>query len=237
MLMIPVLDLHCGIVVHAKKGERQNYQAIISKIAPNSEPQSIIAAFLKLYPFKIIYIADLNAIQGQPSQHCLINELALQFRHCEFWLDAGVEAIKNKQYTAHNIQLVLGAENAMPRKALEALITNNPDLILSLDFNQQGLISNQYLLDTPSILPRKLIVMMLHRVGLAAGVDWQCLENIVAMLAMGQRHEIYAAGGIHDFKSLRQLKAMGIHGALLATALHDGSIGQDELNNIISLNH
>ena len=87
MLVIPVLDLSRGLVVHAKKGDRKNYLPIISVISSSSKPKSVLSAFLKLYPFKIIYIADLDAIQGTGNQNLIINQLSLIFNQCEFWVD------------------------------------------------------------------------------------------------------------------------------------------------------
>lgn len=231
MLIIPVLDLCHGFVVHAKKGEREHYKAITSIISASPKPVDVITAFLELYPFKTIYIADLDAIQGHKEQSELINRLALQFKQCEFWLDAGIEIIKNKknQYTANNIKFIIGSENKLPIERLNTLIKDNPDVILSLDFNSNGFIENNYLLNDPSSWPRQLIVMMLHRVGSTEGVDFQCLNKI---LALSDHKEIYAAGGIRNINDLQHLKKIGINGSLLATALHNGVIGKEELNQI-----
>ena len=110
MLIIPVLDISRGLVVHAKKGERKDYKAISSIISSTPDPIMVVKAFLELYPFKIIYIVDLDAIQGLQNQSKLIDSIALQFGECEFWLDAGLETIINREaeFTAKNIKLVLG---------------------------------------------------------------------------------------------------------------------------------
>ena len=65
MLIIPVIDLSNGVVVHAVCGKRKLYQPITSTISDDCKPESILSAFFQLYPFQIIYIADLDGIEGK----------------------------------------------------------------------------------------------------------------------------------------------------------------------------
>ena len=58
MLIIPVIDISQGVVVQATKSDRKSYKPIKSSISDNPDPESILTSYLKLYPFKIIYIAD-----------------------------------------------------------------------------------------------------------------------------------------------------------------------------------
>ncbi len=230
MLIIPVLDLSHGLVVHAKQGMRTIYQPVTSVISSNPKPETVLAAFFKLYPFEIIYIADLDAIQGSCDQRALITELAQRFPACEFWVDAGLAPL-NKQTadTPHNIKCVLGSENKIGKEAFSVLVRNNPDIVLSLDFNAGGLMENHYLLSDTHLWPDNIIVMMLHRVGLKKGVDLQCLQclNNISNIT---KHNIYVAGGTRDLNDLRYLRSQGVSGVLLATALHDGSITQEDVH-------
>jgi len=230
MLIIPVLDLSRGLVVHAKQGDRNHYQPVTSVISSSSKPESVLSAFLELYPFKIIYIADLDAIQGAGNQNAIIEELSFTHKQCEFWVDAGIDAVlDNKSHYNNNIKLILGSENKIPLDSLSNIFNKNPDILLSLDFSETGLLENSYLLDETSLWPKQIIVMMLHRVGLNKGVDVPCLNKI---LNHGCDHNIFAAGGVQNLKDLYQLNKMGVKGVLLASALHNGSITQDELNLI-----
>ncbi len=228
MLIIPVLDLSHGLVVQAKQGGRDSYQPVISVISSNPEPESVLSAFFKLYPFKTIYIADLDAIQETGNQSYLIKELASHHRQCEFWVDAGIGPIQNSQTDnlGNNVKIILGSENKLPKESLTSLIKNNPDILLSLDFNENGLIDNSFLLSDITTWPKQVIVMMLHRVGLNKGIDLQCLNNI---LNLGKNNEIYAAGGVRNTNDLEQLDLIGIKGVLLASALHNGSITKEDI--------
>ena len=229
MLIIPVIDLSNGIVVHAICGKRNSYQPIASTISDNCQPESILSAFLKLYPFKVIYIADLDAIQGNGNQLKLINKFALKYKECEFWVDAGLQQIlaRKSNITNKNIKFILGSENNIALQDYQKIIKKNPDILLSLDFNEKGLINNSYLLNNSSIWPNKVIIMMLHRVGSSKGIDRKYLKNIISL---NKNSEIYLAGGINDSNDIRSLNSRNIKGCLIATALHQQKITKKELN-------
>ncbi len=217
------------MVVHAIQGEREFYQPVTSVISSSSEPESVLSAFLELYPFKTIYIADLDAIQGTGGQSALIKELSITFDQCEFWVDAGIEAITDDKshIKSNNIKQIFGSENILSPESFTEIFNKNPDILLSLDFSETGLLENSYLLDETTLWPKQIIVMMLHRVGLNKGVDATCLNKI---LEMGKNHSIFAAGGVQNLKDLYQLNKIGVEGVLLASALHNGSISQNDLN-------
>lgn len=225
MLIIPVIDLSCGLVVHAKQGQRESYQPIVSLISESPEPEIVLSSFLELYPFKIIYIADLDAIQNNGNNFHLIENLAKNNPCCEFWVDAGVTLI-NSNPLQTNIKLIFGSENKLSEQDLSNLITNNPDIILSLDFSKTGLLENTYLLTQPSLWPKKVIVMMLHKVGSNTGVDTELLDSIQTMSI---HSDIYSAGGVKDKQDLFTLNEKGVKGVLLASALHNGSITKENL--------
>ena len=104
---------------------------------------------------------------------------------------------------------------------------NNSDILLSLDFCENGLINNPYLLNNPTIWPKKVIVMMLHRVGSTNGIDFKQLKNIIKL---NNNSEIYVAGGIQNFSDINNLNSMNVRGCLVATSLHKNKITKDELD-------
>ena len=228
MLIIPVIDLSRGLVVHAKQGLRNTYQPIVSVIATSAEPEVVISSFLELYPFKTIYIADLDAIQNSGNHFQIIENIAKNNPNCEFWLDAGIESINKGQsnYSFKSIKLVLGSENNLSREELINLTQNSPEPILSLDFIDNELIENRYLMQDTTLWTKQLIVMMLSRVGSDKGIDMQCLNSV---LKLAGNKEVYAAGGVRNMDDLMQLKSTGVKGVLLASALHTGAITKENL--------
>ena len=75
MEIIPVIDIHHGQVVHAIEGQRQQYRPLRTSISESNSPENIVQAFINSYPFKTIYIADLDAIEGRTNNNQLIDEL------------------------------------------------------------------------------------------------------------------------------------------------------------------
>jgi phosphoribosylformimino-5-aminoimidazole carboxamide ribotide isomerase len=69
--------------------------------------------------------------------------------------------------------------------------------------------------------------MSLDNVGANQGVNSGLLKEIVDK---ANSCNVYAAGGIRGSEDLAQLKKMGVHGALVATALHLGQLSKPELN-------
>ena len=234
MLIIPVIDLCRGLVVHAKKGERSKYQVIESTLTSHTEPAAILEAYFKLYPFKNIYIADLDAIQNKGEHYALIKELAQRYPDCEFWIDAGLYPIQNHQlFSANdNIRIIIGSENELSEEQFEEIIRRHPAVILSLDFGNKGLLRNGYLLEHTERWPEDVIILMLHRVGSNEGCDRNYLDKIKAISI---KSKLYAAGGIRDLNDIRSLEKEGFDGVLLATALHNGSISKDDLTQFFDM--
>ena len=61
MKVIPVIDVLNGIVVHAVRGIRKEYQPLQSVLTKSVEPLEVAMAF-KNIGFSDLYVADLDAI-------------------------------------------------------------------------------------------------------------------------------------------------------------------------------
>ncbi|NOS95294.1 MAG: nickel transporter [Methylotenera sp.] len=231
MQVIPVIDLLNGIVVHAKKGDRQHYQAIQSSLTTSSQPLDIVAALLDLFPFEQLYIADLNAIQklekSYTTNYNVIESITQQFPHLKLWVDAGISNNTELNiWKKLDIRLVLGSENFAHLNNFTSLNHDN-DFVLSLDFMPQGYQGPMELLTQQQYWPQDVIVMSLDNVGANQGVNSGLLNAIVAK---ANGFNIYAAGGVRGSEDLAMLKKMGVHGALVATALHLGQLSKQELS-------
>ncbi|HEX5538187.1 MAG TPA: HisA/HisF-related TIM barrel protein, partial [Methylophilaceae bacterium] len=100
--------------------------------------------------------------------------------------------------------------------------------ILSLDFTEHGYRGPAALLENPALWPASIIAMTLAKVGSNAGPDQHKLAQIMGT----SNRQIYAAGGVRDIDDLRMLKHMGIHGALVASALHAGNLTGAEIETL-----
>lgn len=231
MNIIPVLDLKAGQVVHAKHGDRQNYLPIQSALSDSSEPLTIVRALQSLYPFKCLYIADLDAIQGNSSHDVQIKNIQKEFPDLEIWLDAGFntsEAIQAWQDS--KVRMVLGSESLVSIGCYQAILNACKTApILSLDFKSGHFLGPQALINDPQRWPDEVIVMTLDQVGSQSGPD---LAQLNAIKHLSPRTSIYAAGGIRSIDDLNTLKTENFTGALIASALHNGKIGKVELASI-----
>jgi phosphoribosylformimino-5-aminoimidazole carboxamide ribotide isomerase len=208
-------------------GERHLYAPLATPLSATSAPHDVIQGFLSLHPFRTIYVADLDAIEGQGSHEGVLAELQVLFPDLIFWVDAGVKTLSEAEtwLRRKNTHPVIGSESFEDAAALAAL-RDNPRIILSLDFRGEVFQGPRALLDNESFWPQRLIVMTLARVGSGAGPDFARLESIVKRAGL---HGIYAAGGLRDKNDLRLLREAGAAGVLVASALHDGRLGREDL--------
>jgi len=101
---------------------------------------------------------------------------------------------------------------------------------LSLDWRGDVALGPSDLFHNPDLWPETVIVMTLERVGARAGPD---LERLGAIKALAGRRQVLAAGGVRGMADLRAVKSAGC-GALIATALHEGALGNDDLHALIA---
>jgi len=230
MKIVPVIDLLDGRVVHAVRGQRGKYQPIRSTLCKTAEPHTIVQAFLELYPFETIYMADLDAISGTGNHDKTITALTEQYSSVEFWIDRGMINEHGTECRQHsNQRQVIGSETGIDPDSLTHIKQCYPDIILSLDFLREHLSGNEGLLQQPQSWPDTLIVMDLDRVGSAGGPG---VDKLVSVKSRAGSRSLYAAGGIRNSKDLDTLRNTGIDGALIASALHTGTIKRDGLQRI-----
>ena len=232
MQIIPVIDLMQNQVVHAKFGQRSHYQPIQSKICDSSEPLAITAALLALYPFRTLYIADLDAILGLSDHTNAIEKICLTYPHLTIWLDSGIGQMNARAlYKSPQIRSVIGSESIaslQDYRAISYAIHSNH--ILSLDYSATSAMGIAELHDQSRFWPDNTICMTLNAVGSAHGVDVTRLKHLIALnKARKNASRIYAAGGIRNVEDLATLASMQVSGALLATALHNGNISTADL--------
>ncbi len=231
MQLIPVIDLLNDMVVHAKKGDRKNYQPIQSTLCHSSEPIDVVKALLELYPFERIYIADLDAITGQGSHANTIKCIQEKYPALEIWLDAGIGNV-NHLHAWSNMKLthVIGSESIVSIHDLVEISAHlNKNFILSLDSNQSGFLGCADLQTNTNLWPANVILMSLAQVGANQGANLDLLEKFKRY---SKEFKLYSAGGVRNIDDVSTLEQLGIHGALLASALHNKQILADEIRGV-----
>src|SRR4051812_44656392 len=227
MEIIPVIDLKGGQVVHARMGQRDFYRPIETPLAPTSDPLDVTRGVLSVFPFRSLYVADLDAIERTGNNDAVLVRLRDAHPALELWLDNGVaepEAARRFLDAALG-RLVLGSE-AQRDAALAASLKDDPGVVLSLDFRGDAFLGAPSLLAQPELWPARVIVMTLARVGSGAGPDIARLREI---RARAPNAALYAAGGVRNAGDVAALKREGIAGALVASSLHAGELTRAEL--------
>jgi phosphoribosylformimino-5-aminoimidazole carboxamide ribotide isomerase len=222
--IIPVLDLKGGLVVRARAGERRSYVPIVTPLSASADPIAVTAGLLGAWPARRIYIADLDAIQGVGGHGALVARIAERFPHLELWVDAGFAGEEDLAAFAlpRGARPVLGTESQRDEMFVRKI---GDPAILSLDVRGKERLGPGSLHEDPSAWPATVIVMTLARVGMSGGPD---LDRLRAVKTLAPDREIVAAGGVRDMSDVAVLRDIGISGALVATALHEGRIRRPE---------
>jgi phosphoribosylformimino-5-aminoimidazole carboxamide ribotide isomerase len=235
--IIPVVDVLGGVVVHAVRGRRKEYQPLKSVLCASTDPVDV-AATLKALGFSELYVADLDAITGGHPNFSLFKRIADK-TGLELMVDAGITNLKKaeKLLKSHVSKVIIGTET-LPNASFvaEAVASfGNEKVIISLDLMGNRVISG-FELGTPAepiALLRKfqdmrvsqIIVLDLTKVGSREGVNVAFLRKVLRNI----KAKVLVGGGVRDVKDLVELKDLGVFGVLVATALHSGKISPEDL--------
>jgi uncharacterized protein related to proFAR isomerase len=218
-------------VVRASRGDRDSYAPIVTPLAPSPEPLDVARGLLALHPFRHLYLADLDGIEGRGRNDATVAALAAAFPAVEFWVDNGLadEAACRDWLARHRARLVIGSESQTGTGLARSL---GAGAILSLDFRGDAFMGPPALRTDPELWPEDVIVMTLARVGSGDGPD---RERLAELRARSATVRLWAAGGVRDAGDMAALGDLRVSGALVATSLHDGRIGPDALARIAAL--
>ncbi len=237
MKVVPVIDLLGGVVVHAVRGQRKQYQPLKSVLCDCAEPLAVVSS-LKACGFGELYVADLDAIMKQDSNSAVVSRIA-EKTGLAVMLDAGITTLKQAKEAFQNkaSKIIVGTETltdlSFVKEAIERFGADK--VVVSLDLIQGKVLSRADSLPKMSALDvacelqdqgaRELIVLDLARVGSGEGVDFSLLKMLRAALSI----EVFVGGGVRGIQDLKALEELGVHGVLLATALHTGRISPEML--------
>lgn len=227
MEIIPVLDLKNGSVVRARMGQRDQYRPIRTPLSATSAPVDVARGLLAIHRFTTLYVADLDAIERKGDNRAGLDSLRAAFPRVDLWVDNGIaEGAAAAEWLAAGLgHLVLGSET-LADPALVRRFADHDRVILSLDFRGSAFQGPAGLAADSADWPRRVIVMSLARVGSGGGPD---LERLAAVQAAAAGRSVFAAGGVRGRADLDALKRTGVAGALVATCLHDGSLGAPDI--------
>lgn len=239
MRVIPVLDLRGGLAVHARRGQRETYRPVRSVLDPSADPVRLADAFRDRLGLAELYVADLDAILGTGDNSPIIAKLTRRMR---VLADAGIATPEGAQRLLGLgvARVVVGSETASGPEQIRAIVgAVGPGwVIASLDlvgrrvrWRASGAPEDP--LEAAAELERcgvaEGIVLELDRVGSGSGVDPEFLGRLVRATP---NLRWLAGGGVRDMGDLLVLRSCGVAGALVATALHEGTLTRADLERL-----
>lgn len=234
--------------MHAQGGDRSAYPPVRSAVAPDhpGDAVALAHAYHDVLGAVACYVADLDALQGGPVQRGLIRELAgfqtgfsgqLLVDAAASGPDGALEVLSCGASDA-----IIGMETLRSFADLQAIVelAGANRVIFGLDLKLGAPMINSLLDDAAGAHPdatslaaqavdsgvSTILVLDLARVGSGVGVDLGLLD------ALRRRHpqvRLLAGGGVLTRKDLERMEDAGCDGALVASAIHAGRIGADDV--------
>ncbi len=236
MKVIPVIDTLNGVVVHAVRGKRQEYQPLTSILTKSVDPIEVANVF-QMCGFSELYIADLDAITKGIMNFQALNRITDE-TDLRVMVDAGVADLETAEKLLGSgvSKIVIGTETLKKKGFVGKVMKNwgKDRVVVSLDFK-----GNEVLVKLgfegrtdPLCLLREFarmgvntfIILDLARVGSCEGVNLDFLKK-----ALEEDVNVCVGGGVRDINDLIELRELGVSGVLVATALHSGRILIEEL--------
>jgi phosphoribosylformimino-5-aminoimidazole carboxamide ribotide isomerase len=222
---IPVLDVLNGHVVRGVGGRRSEYRPIVSRLTSSTDPVEVARALIEAFHPSELYLADLDAIAGAPP--AVATYLAVRELGVRLWVDAGVrDGDGAKAIATAGCDVVAGLETVPGPEALRQIVDAvGPEwVVFSFDL-RDGVPLRDWpnpVAATVELGITRLIVLDLARVGGGAGTgtDELCRE----LASNYPQVDVIAGGGVAGPEDLNRVRACGVRGVLVASALHDGRI-------------
>ena len=247
MRIIPVVDLQESIVVRGVAGQRATYGPVESVLCAEATPAAVARGFVERLSLTEAYVADLDAIAGAEPDWQRYGELMSE--GLSIWVDAGAASVERAKGLAEwridgarIARVIVGLETLPGVDALRAMLAviGRERLVFSLDLKEgQPLcppgtwtdfdaerIANHAL----EAGVASMIVLDLTRVGVGAGLS--TLELCRRIRKKSPDLELISGGGVRGIDDLQNLSDAGCDAALVASALHDGRIGRQDLADV-----
>ncbi len=234
MILYPAIDLINGECVRLAQGR---FDAVTRY---DSDPFKRLNMFNEEFA-KWVHIVDLDGAKaGSPQQHELIGRLAKASRakiqtgggvrtreHVQTLLNEGVSSVVVGSAAVKNPEEVRGWLRDFGKDritlALDVLPTEDGDFDAALHGWTEGSgISLWSVLDQyPVNVAQRILVTDVSRDGMLMGPNMDLMK---ALRKARPDLEIQASGGVRSVEDLYDLKALGVHGAIVGKAIYEGLI-------------
>ncbi len=241
MQIIPVLDLKGGLVVRGIAGRRELYKPVVSALCSTADPAEVACALREELGTGSMYLADLDGIASGTADPAICRELEeMGFR---LMIDAGMRSLPQALDFAGKVEgdLIAALETLPSPRILEDLVgeLGPRRVIFSLDLSAGRPLTGGagWAEEVEEIADRafsagieRMILLDLAAVGSGEGPPH--LETCLGWKERYPDLELITGGGVRNLDDLLVLKKAGVDGVLVASALHDGSLGRAELEQL-----
>ncbi len=239
MRLIPVLDIRRGIAVHAQRGDRKRYGPVQSCLTSSADPLVLLEKLHAALGCTEVYVADLDALEQTGDNLNLLTALATRVGELQLLVDAGVRSAADaRRLLDIGARVILASEtSAAPHQVAEiAHGVGFDNVVCSLDLRQRSVVwgtpasplqsPDDALASLGDSGIRSVIILEMDRIGAETGVDSHFLAPLIRRYP---EMEILIGGGVRDVQDLLILQDIGAAGALVATAIHRGTLSRDDL--------
>lgn len=245
MQIIPVLDIKgypSPIAVQGYRGERNKYGPLKSVLCDSNDPVLLATNLEHKLGISTIYIADLDGIQHQTRNWTLIKNIQAK-TNLSLYLDTGIQTKKDLyQIIDWGIDFPIIATETMldHQEILDGIqgLKQGNKIVISIDLWEGKVLSKDPVI---AGLPFKsllstfdynqvagFIILELTQIGTQTGVTLTPVKKALKYTSK----RIITGGGIKNLTGLLELKALGVHGALVGTILHNGKITREMIDQI-----
>jgi phosphoribosylformimino-5-aminoimidazole carboxamide ribotide isomerase len=239
MKIIPVIDVLNGVAVHGLRGERERYHPLKSILCRSADPLDIASTFKSL-GFSSLYLADLDAILGNSANLSIYRQIVTQ-TSLDLMVDAGIADIaRAEEVLATEVsKIVVGSETLDSLDFLDQAVKafGEDRVVVSIDLKQGKVLSASeaiasmdavsFAQELGEIGVTQIILLELDRVGTEHGINRAFLRSVLETNEVN----VLVGGGIRSLQELKELRNLGVPGALVATILHNGKLEVDELKS------
>lgn len=227
MIIYPAIDILKGKCVRLTKGDF-NAQKIY-----NNDPLKVAQNFIKSGS-QYLHIIDLDGAKaGYPVNQELILKIASTF-NIKIQVGGGIRTFQDAQnYLENDVDRIIISSAAMEDQGLIKKLLKKYDsnaVTVSVDINNSQIATRgwevlskksiyQFLQELEDLGIKNLIVTDITKDGTLTGPNLTLLEALKAT-----NFKITAAGGIKNLKDLRDLKNLGLSGAIIGKALYENKI-------------
>lgn len=230
MIIIPAIDLKDKKCVQLVGGVFGSEQVVIEDVAAVAE--QFYAAGIKR-----LHIIDLDAAKSIGDNMPIIKNL-LASKQCEAEVGGGIRTFQKAEeiIAAGADYIIVGTAAVKNKQFLKGLITRigKQRIIISLDYKNRKVLTHGWDAATeksPLEFGKELqnlcgafLMTCVDKEGQLKGSDAEYLTEIVREI----RVPIIASGGINSLDDLKNLKKIGVFGAVIGMAIYKGNINLKE---------